>query len=77
MLQTKLKLCEVGSELLEAAVDKHGSAYMRVAVLRALEALQETRLTECASQLLADPQPAVRSEARRLLVKLKPEAAPP
>jgi quinoprotein glucose dehydrogenase len=68
---------QVSAKVLGTLNGKPWPADIRVESLRALEELNDPYMAQIAVELLADPEPSVRAEARRLLVKLKPEQALP
>jgi quinoprotein glucose dehydrogenase len=70
-----LGIKEVGPALFEMASDTKRPAAIRVEMLQALEALKDARLEKATALALADGQPRVRAEGRRLLAKSKPAEA--
>ncbi len=73
----RLGIREVGPALFGLASDAKRPAAERVEMLRALEALKDTRLEKATSLALDDAEPHVRAEGRRLLAKAKPDEALP
>src|SRR5262249_51356080 len=63
---------EVGPVLLEMFNDKTRPALVRVEMLKALEALKDSRLPKAMEDALADADPHVRTQGRKLLSKLEP-----
>jgi quinoprotein glucose dehydrogenase len=72
-----LGIKEVGPALFEFASDTKRPAAVRVEMLRALEALKDSRLEKATGLALTDAEPRVRAEGRRLLAKAKPAEALP
>jgi quinoprotein glucose dehydrogenase len=70
-----LGINEVGPLLFEMASDTKRPAAVRVEMLQALEALKDARLDKATELALADGEPRVRAEGRRLLAKSKPAEA--
>jgi quinoprotein glucose dehydrogenase len=70
-----LGIKEVGPALFDMASDAKRPAIVRVEMLRALEALKDSRLEKATALALGDSEPRVRAEGRRLLAKAKPEEA--
>jgi quinoprotein glucose dehydrogenase len=70
-----LGIKEVGPALFDLAADTKRPAAVRVEMLRALEALKDARLGKATELALADAEPRVRAEGRRLLAKTKPGEA--
>jgi quinoprotein glucose dehydrogenase len=68
-----LGIKEVGPALYEMAADTKRPAAVRVEMLRALEALKDSRLEEATRLALHDGEPHVRAEGRRLLTTMNPE----
>jgi quinoprotein glucose dehydrogenase len=70
-----LGIKEVGPVLFDMASDNKRPAALRVEMLQALEALKDARLEKATELALADGEPHVRAEGRRLLAKSKPAEA--
>jgi quinoprotein glucose dehydrogenase len=70
-----LGIKEVGPVLFEMASDNKRPAAVRVEMLQALEALKDARLEKATELALADGEPRVRAEGRRLLAKVRPAEA--
>jgi quinoprotein glucose dehydrogenase len=70
-----LGIKEVGPALFDMAADTKRPAADRVEMLRALEALKDTRLEKATELALADAEPRLRAEGRRLLARAKPAEA--
>ncbi len=68
-----LGIKEVGPALFDMAADTKRPAAVRVEMLRALDALDDSRLEKATQLALHDDEPLVRAEGRRLLAKLNPE----
>jgi quinoprotein glucose dehydrogenase len=67
-LAAKHGIKEVGPVLRETVADAKRPSGVRVASLKALEALKDAELTPVAEAVLAGPDPRLRHEARRILV---------
>jgi quinoprotein glucose dehydrogenase len=75
-LAAKHGIKEVGPVLRELVADRSRPSSVRVATLKALEALKDVQLTPVAEAALKDDDPRVRHEARRiLLARAAPEDA--
>src|SRR5205085_1659846 len=70
-----LGIKEVGPLLFEMASDTKRPAAVRVEMLQALEALKDARLEKATELALADGEPRVRAEGRRLLAQARPVEA--
>jgi quinoprotein glucose dehydrogenase len=70
-----LGIKEVGPLLYDMASDTKRPAAVRVEMLRALEALKDGRLEKATQLALADAEPLLRAEGRRLLARTKPAEA--
>jgi quinoprotein glucose dehydrogenase len=68
-----LGIKEVGPALFDMAADTKRPAAVRVEMLRALDALNDSHLEKATRLALHDNEPLVRAEGRRLLAKLNPE----
>ncbi len=73
----KLGVKEVGPVLAETAGDAKRPAAARVEALRALGALEDSRLDASVKAALDDAEPLMRAEGRRLLAQKDPAAALP
>ncbi len=74
-LAAKYGIKDVEPVLTQIAKDSQGSVTARVASLAALESLKSPQIGQLADEMLSDKQAAVRVEARRIAVKLKPKQA--
>jgi quinoprotein glucose dehydrogenase len=74
-LAAKLGIKEVGPLLLETVADTKRPAPVRVETLRALATLKDGRLLEAMKLALADADPRLRTEGRRVLAKVQPDEA--
>jgi quinoprotein glucose dehydrogenase len=70
-----LGIKEVGPALAEIISDRMQPPAARVAALRGLDSLKDAGLTDAMKTALADPDPRVRNEGRRVQVKFQPEEA--
>jgi quinoprotein glucose dehydrogenase len=70
-----LGLKEVGPKLYDLFADAKQPAALRAQMLRSLTALKDARLDKAMELALADADPRVRSEGRRVLAKSKPKEA--
>jgi quinoprotein glucose dehydrogenase len=66
---------EVGPALFELVADTKRPAQVRVETLRALATLKDERLDKATELALADADPRLRTEGRRVLAKTKPAEA--
>jgi quinoprotein glucose dehydrogenase len=66
---------EIGPALFDLAFDKTRTPQARVEALKALETLKDNRLSKATDQALADGDPRVRTQGRRLLAKAQPDKA--
>jgi quinoprotein glucose dehydrogenase len=73
----RLGIKEVAPALLDIALDTKQKATTRVEAIRALEALKDSRLDRAREAALADTDPHVRTEGRRLVARAKPAEALP
>jgi quinoprotein glucose dehydrogenase len=76
-IAAKLGIKEIGPTLFALVADKTQPAGTRVETLRALAALKDERVTKAVELALADAEPTVRSEGRRILAAAKPDEALP
>jgi quinoprotein glucose dehydrogenase len=76
-LAGKFGLKEAGPLLLETMADKKRSVPARIEMLRALDALSDGGLSEALKLALADSDPRLRTEGRRVLARERPEEALP
>ncbi len=74
---SKLGIREIGPALFELVSDTKRPAGVRVETLRALAALKDERLDKAVKLALADSEPRLRAEGRRVLAKTNPAAALP
>lgn len=74
-LASRYGMKEVGPLLLDLLKDTTQTAASRCESLRALDALKDTRLADGMKLALADSEPRVRVEGRRVLAKLRPDEA--
>ncbi|HKB35962.1 MAG TPA: HEAT repeat domain-containing protein, partial [Gemmataceae bacterium] len=72
---SKLGIREVGPVLVEMLGDRKRPAEVRVEALRGLDALRDARLQKAVDAALDDEEPLVRSEGRRVLARLNPDAS--
>ena len=70
-----LGLKEVGPKLYDLLADTKQPPAFRAQMLRALAALKDTQLNKAMELALADGQPLVRSEGRRVLARSQPKEA--
>jgi quinoprotein glucose dehydrogenase len=73
----KLGIKEVAPALLDIALDAKQKPTTRIEAIRALEALKDSRLDKASEAALADADPRVRTEGRRLIARAKPAEALP
>jgi quinoprotein glucose dehydrogenase len=73
----KLGIKEIGPALFDLVADMKRPVEVRVETLRALMALKDERLEKAVKLALADSEPRLRAEGRRVLAKTSPEAALP
>jgi quinoprotein glucose dehydrogenase len=73
----KLGIKEVAPVLFDIAIDAKQPATTRIEAMRALDALKDSRLEKATEAALADADPRLRTEGRRVLAKTKPAAALP
>jgi quinoprotein glucose dehydrogenase len=73
----KLGVREIGPALFDLLADTKRPAAVRVETLRALAALKDERLEKAVKIALADGEPHLRGEARRVLARTNPRAALP
>jgi quinoprotein glucose dehydrogenase len=73
----KLGIKEVAPVLFDIAIDAKQPAMTRIEAMRALDALKDSRLDKATEAALADADPRVRTEGRRVLAQTKPTAALP
>jgi quinoprotein glucose dehydrogenase len=73
-LAAKVGLKDMGPVLLAIASDVKRPAALRVETLKALAALKDSRLEAAMKMALADNDPRVRTEGRRILAVLDPDA---
>jgi quinoprotein glucose dehydrogenase len=73
----RLGVKEAGPKLLDLVADARNPADVRVETLRALASLKDERLHKAVALALADREPGVRAEARRVLAGVDPAAALP
>jgi quinoprotein glucose dehydrogenase len=71
----QLGIREVGPLLLKLLGDKNRPTQVRVETLRALAALNDKRLQQAMQLALADDDPKLRTEGRRVLARLRPAEA--
>lgn len=71
-LAARYGIKEVGPVLLDLLKDTKQTTACRCETLKALEALKDARLADGMKVALADSDPRVRAEGRRVLVKLEP-----
>ena len=71
----QLGIKEVVPELVEMAADTSMPAELRVQAMAAIEQLGDARVNATVAAGLKDSEPAVRSEARRILANLRPAEA--
>jgi quinoprotein glucose dehydrogenase len=71
----QLGIKEIVPVLLEMAADTGRPAAVRVQAMAALEQLRDARVNATVATALKDSEPAVRSEARRILADLRPTEA--
>lgn len=71
----KLRIDEAKPTLLQIAFDRSSTPKLRIESLRALDLFGNDKFALVLAELVQDGNSQVRSEARRLLVKLKPEQA--
>ena len=76
-IAAKLGIKEIGPTLFALFADKTQPAGTRVETLRALAALKDERVSKAVELALADAEPTVRSEGRRILAASKPDEALP
>ena len=74
-LAAKYGITEVGPELAKLLADQNQNSKVRVESLKALGVLQSEELPSAVDAGLKDNEPAIRSEARRLLAAIDPERA--
>jgi quinoprotein glucose dehydrogenase len=74
-LAAKLEIQEAGPLLLETVADKRRPSQVRVETLRALATLKDGRLPEAMKLALADADPRLRTEGRRVLATVQPDEA--
>jgi quinoprotein glucose dehydrogenase len=72
-LATQLGIKEVGPVLLETVADRKRPAPVRVEALRGLDTLEDKTLPQAMKYALADDDPRLRAEGRRVLAKMRPE----
>ena len=70
-----LGIKEVGPALFDLVADTKRPAQVRVETLRALATLKDARLDQAMALALADTDPRLRSEGRRVLARSKPDEA--
>ena len=73
----RLGIHEAVPSLIQLVGDKSQSAECRIEALHAIEQLDIERVNDVLDAALNDHQPEIRSEARRLLAKLRPDDAKP
>jgi quinoprotein glucose dehydrogenase len=73
----KLGIKEIGPALFAQVEDKTQPGDSRIAALSALHALKDARTEEAVTIAIADSEPALRAEARRVLARLNPSEALP
>jgi quinoprotein glucose dehydrogenase len=73
----RLGIKEIGPALFELVGDSKQPALVRVETLRALAALKDDRLDRAVKLALADSEPRLRAEGRRVLAALRPAEALP
>jgi quinoprotein glucose dehydrogenase len=74
-LVVRLGIKEAGPMLVELLSDKKQPSAVRVDTLKALESLKDERLPQAMKLALADDEPRLRNEGRRVLAKLQPAEA--
>jgi quinoprotein glucose dehydrogenase len=72
---SKFGIKEVGPLLLATVADPKREVPVRVEMLRALDALKDERLPQALRLALADTDPRLRTEGRRVLARVRPEEA--